>query len=100
LVVDDDADICHNLVDILHDLGFQADSALNGLAALDLVRKRPYDVALLDLKMPGMDGLALYREIKKLRASTVSILVTAYAGQLTEQQALGAGAWKVVPKAV
>lgn len=100
LVVDDDADICHNLVDILSDLGYQADFALNGPAALDLVRKQPYDVALLDLKMPGMDGLTLYREIKKLRAGTVSMLVTAYAGQLTEEQALDAGAWKVVPKPV
>jgi two-component system response regulator HydG len=100
LVVDDDADICHNLVDILHDLGYDADFALNGLAALELVRKQPYDVALLDLKMPGMDGLALYREIKNLRADTVSMLVTAYAGQLTEEQALDAGAWKVLPKPV
>jgi DNA-binding NtrC family response regulator len=100
LVVDDDADICHNLLDILQDLGYQADFALNGPAALDLVRQRPYDVALLDLKMPGMDGLALYREIKKLRADTVSILVTAYSGQLTEEQALDAGAWRIVPKPV
>lgn len=100
LVVDDDADICHNLVDILHDLGYQADFALDGPAALELVRKGPYDVALLDLKMPGMDGLALYREIKKLRAGTVSMLVTAYAGQVAEEEALGAGAWKIVPKPV
>jgi len=100
LVVDDDADICHNLVDILHDLGYQADFALNGLAALDLVHKRPYDIALLDLRMPGMDGLTLYREIKKRSAGTVSMLVTAYAGQLTEEQALGAGAWRVIPKPV
>jgi len=100
LVVDDDADICHNLVDILHDLGYQADFALNGPAALELVAKRPYDVALLDLKMPGMDGLTLYREIKNQRAGTVSMLVTAYAGQATEEQALAAGAWKVVPKPV
>jgi DNA-binding NtrC family response regulator len=100
LVVDDDADICLNLVDILLDLGYHADFALGGPAALDLVRKCSYDVALLDLKMPGMDGLSLYREIKKLRAGTVSLLVTAYSGQLTEEQALDAGAWKIVPKPV
>ena len=60
----------------------------------------PYDVALLDLKMPGMDGLTLYREIKKQRAGTVSILVTAYATPATAEEALAAGAWKVVPKPV
>ena len=61
-------DICRNLSDILTDLGYQVDFAHDGPSALELVRQRPYDVALLDLKMPGMDGLTLYREIKKQRA--------------------------------
>ena len=80
LVVDDDPDICDNLSDILSDLGYQVDTAHDGPAALELVSRQPYDVALLDLKMPGMDGLTLYREIKKQRAGTVSLLVTAFAG--------------------
>lgn len=79
LVVDDEVDICHNVADILSDLGCSVDVAHDGFAALDLVRRKPYDVALLDLKMPGMDGLTLYREIKKLRAGTVAIIVSAYA---------------------
>jgi DNA-binding NtrC family response regulator len=100
LVVDDDPDICSNLSDILTDLGYAVDSAQSGPAALELVRRRPYDIALLDLKMPGMDGLTLYREIKKQRAATVALLVTAYAGPATAHEALAAGAWKVVPKPV
>ena len=100
LVVDDDADICRNLSDILTDLGYSVDFALDGPSALELVRQRPYDVALLDLKMPGMDGLTLYREIKKQRAATVALLVTAYAGPATANEALSAGAWKVIPKPV
>jgi two-component system response regulator HydG len=100
LVVDDDADICRNLSDILTDLDFHVDWAQNGQAALDLVSGQSYDIALLDLKMPGMDGLALYREIKKRRAGTVSLLVTAYATPATAEEALAAGAWKVVPKPV
>jgi two-component system, NtrC family, response regulator HydG len=100
LVVDDDPDICLNLTDILTDLGYRVDYALDGPSALELVRRRPYDVALLDLKMPGMDGLTLYRQIKNHRAGTVSMLVTAYAGQATTEEALSAGAWKVVAKPV
>jgi CheY-like chemotaxis protein len=100
LVVDDDPDICRNLSDILTDLGYSVDFAQDGPAALELVRQRHYDVALLDLKMPGMDGLTLYREIKKHRAATVALLVTAYAGPATTNEALSAGAWKVVPKPV
>jgi two-component system, NtrC family, response regulator HydG len=65
LVVDDEVDTCRNLSDILTDLGYRVDVAHDGFTALAMVRQKPYDVALLDLKMPGMDGLTLYREIKK-----------------------------------
>lgn len=77
LVVDDDADTCRNLSDILSDLGYQVDTAPDGTAALALVQKHAYDVALLDYKMPGMTGLELYREIKKARAGTVAVIVSA-----------------------
>jgi DNA-binding response OmpR family regulator len=100
LVVDDDVDTCRNLSDILTDLGYRVDTAHDGLAALELVRRNAYDVALLDYKMPGMDGLTLYREIKRLRAGTVAIVVTAYAGGTTAEEALGAGAWQVLAKPV
>src|SRR3954451_11395778 len=100
LVVDDEQDTCSNLSDILTDLGYRVDVANEGQAALELVRRNPYNVALLDLKMPGMDGLTLYREIKRLRAGTVAILVTAYASGATSEEALAAGAWQVLPKPV
>jgi DNA-binding NtrC family response regulator len=100
LVVDDDVDTCRNLTDILTDLGYRVETAHDGPGALEKVRKRPYEVALLDLKMPGMDGLTLYREIKKLRAGTVAIIVTAYATSATASEALQAGAWQVLAKPV
>jgi two-component system response regulator HydG len=100
LLVDDDEDICQNVSDILTDLGYRVDTANEGMTALAMVRKTAYDVALLDLKMPGMDGLTLYRKIKELRAGTVAIIVTAYAGGNTSEEALAAGAWQILPKPV
>ncbi len=100
LVVDDDVDICKNLTDILTDLGYKVESAQDGPTALRMFKEKPYDIALLDLKMPGMDGLTLYREMKKLRAGTVAMIVTAYAGGTTTEEALEAGAWRVIPKPV
>jgi two-component system response regulator HydG len=100
LVVDDEVDTCRNLSDILTDLGYHVDVAHDGPAALQLVRRNSYDVALLDLKMPGMDGLTLYREIKMLRAGTVALIVSAYASEQVASEALEAGAWRVVPKPV
>src|SRR6516165_6034929 len=98
LVVDDEVDTCKNLSDILTDLGYLVDIAHDGLAALELVRKKTYDIALLDLKMPGMDGVELYREIKKLQAGTVAMVVTAYASRDSNEEALTAGAWQVLSK--
>lgn len=100
LVVDDDVDTTRNLSDILTDLGYRVATANDGLSALDWLRHHSCDLALLDLKMPGMDGLTLYREIKKLRAGTVGIIVTAYAGGSTKEEALAAGACEVLPKPI
>lgn len=100
LVVDDEKDTCANLQDILTDLGYRVDVAYDGPSALELVEQNPYDMALLDLKMPGMDGLELYRRIKKLRSGTVAIIVTAYATSDTAQSAIEAGAWKILSKPV
>lgn len=100
LIVDDDVDTCRNVSDILTDLGYRADMAHDGVTALELVRRHAYDVALLDYQMPGMDGLTLYRAIKRLRAGTVAIVVTAYAGGKTSEEVRHAGAWQVLAKPV
>jgi two-component system, NtrC family, response regulator HydG len=100
LVVDDEVDTCRNLSDILTDLGYRVTVAHDGPTALDLARQQSFDVALLDLKMPGMDGLTLFRELKKLGGGTVAIIVTAYASSSTAEEALAAGAFQVLAKPV
>jgi CheY-like chemotaxis protein len=100
LVVDDDIDTCQNLSDILTDLGYHVDVAHDGHSGLEKVRRRAYDVLLLDLKMPDMDGLTLYREVRKLQRSAVAIIVTAFAGGNLMEEALAAGVSHVVPKPV
>jgi len=100
LVVDDDVDTCRNLSDILTDLGYEVTPAFDGTTALELVKQRGFDVALLDLKMPDIDGLTLYRRIKEIRAGTVAIIVTAYAGSVTAEEVTAAGALQILPKPV
>ena len=99
LLVDDDIDICCNLSDILLDLGYRVDSANDGATALEMIRRSHYDVAVLDYKMPGMNGVTLTQEIRRLRPQMVSLLVTAHSGSTTDE-ALAAGAWHVLPKPV
>ena len=100
LVVDDDEDIRANISDILEDLGYKVDTAEDGIHALELVERQNYDVALLDYKMPGMDGATLYRRIKEICPQMVAIMVTAYAGSNGVQQAKDAGTWRILRKPV
>lgn len=100
LIVDDEVDTCENLSDILTDHGYAVDIAHDGPTALKLVEQSGYDVALLDLRMPGMDGLELYRQVKRISAGTVAIVVSAYAGSDTARSILAAGAWRIVRKPV
>jgi two-component system, NtrC family, response regulator HydG len=100
LVVDDEVDTCQNMADIFTDLGYQVDTAQDGASGLELVRRQRYDVALVDLMMPGMDGATLCAEMRKVRAETVALLVTAFPNSPRADQAVVAGAWRVVPKPV
>ena len=100
IVVDDDPDILAGVCDILEDIGFNVDRASNGESAMRLVEKKQYDVALLDFKMPDMDGAELYHRIRKCQSVTVAIMVTAYAGSDGVQRAIDAGTWRVLRKPV
>jgi CheY-like chemotaxis protein len=100
LVVDDDQDTCASLSDIITDLGYRVGVAYDGPTALDLSRRRPYGLALLDYKMPGMDGVELYGRLKQLQPDTVGVLVTAFAAEGTLRAASEAGIRRVLPKPV
>ena len=61
---------------------------------------KPYDLGLLDLRMPGMDGLTLCRHLKQLQPPMVTMIVTAYGGSDLDEEARAAGARHVLPKPV
>jgi DNA-binding NtrC family response regulator len=100
LVVDDEVDNCMNLADIFSTFGYHIDTAFDGPSALEQARKRKYDVVLLDLRMPGMDGLTVYRELKKLQPEVVAIIVSAFASPEVSDAARQAGAWGILHKPI
>lgn len=100
LVVDDEVDTCRNLADIFADLGYQVATAHDGNAALEKLQSSRYDIVLLDLMMPGMDGVALYEEMKRQRPGMVAVLTTAFPNHPRAEESLKAGVWRIVPKPV
>jgi len=68
LVVDDDPMMTQLVTDMLSLDGYRVETVPNGVAALEKVQVRPYDLILTDLHMPELDGAALYRELTRRQA--------------------------------
>jgi CheY-like chemotaxis protein len=98
--VDDDPDTCASLSDILSDLGYRVDVAYDGPSALELVERNGYGLALLDSRMPGMDGLELYRRIRQVRSGLVGVFVTAFTASSLMEEATVLGVRGILPKPV
>jgi CheY-like chemotaxis protein len=78
LVVDDEESVGLGMSEILKDEGFEAGFVINGVDAVEEVRKNGYRLVFMDIIMPGMNGLETFREIKKIRPETRVILFTGY----------------------
>jgi two-component system response regulator (stage 0 sporulation protein F) len=78
LIVDDQNGIRILLVEVFSVEGYQTYQASNGRIALDIVRNESPDLVLLDMKIPGMDGLEILKHIKQIDESIKVIMMTAY----------------------
>ncbi|MEO0094310.1 MAG: sigma-54 dependent transcriptional regulator [candidate division WOR-3 bacterium] len=79
LVVDDEEIMRSSLCDWLNEDGYIAEAVENGYKALELVKKEEFDLAIVDLKMPGMDGIELLKQLSVIRPKLPVIIITAYA---------------------
>ena len=100
LVVDDEELNRDLLQQMLEREGYQVAIAANGQEALALLRQEMFHVVLTDLKMPGMTGVEVIRELKMLAPSTMGIIHTAYGSVETAVEAMKAGAYDYVTKPV
>ncbi len=98
LVVDDDQSLREFLTITLGREGFEVVAAASGPEALRAMAETPADLALVDLKMPGMDGLETLRRLKELSETVAVVIVTAFATTETAIQALKEGAYDYLIK--
>lgn len=99
LVVDDNKDFCGNTKDILEQIkGYQVMTAYNGVDAIDLMKRETFDLAIMDMKMPIMDGLETFKETKEISPDTRVIVMTAYSDEDSVKEALREGAYGFLRK--
>lgn len=91
LLVEDEADVAAAVGGLLRQMGHEVDHAEHALRALSLIAQRDYSQAVLDLDLPGIDGLTLAGMLRKQRPNMRLIALTARAEADTEQRALAAG---------
>ncbi len=91
LLVEDDATVAEVIIGLLQAQGHDVRHAPNGLAALTEAQMQPFDIALLDLDLPGMDGFALARQLRLRGFTAPLVAVTARADAESEPQAFAAG---------
>ncbi|MEO7274997.1 MAG: response regulator, partial [Vicinamibacterales bacterium] len=98
LVVDDERSMRELLAIVLKRDGYDVLLAENGRAALELLRRQRVDVLITDIRMPGMNGVDMLREAKRIDPELTSIVMTAFTSTETAVEALRLGAADYVHK--
>lgn len=98
LVVDDDRRMVKTICDILNIKGYSAAAAYSGEQALEKVKSEAPDCVLMDIKMPGINGVEALKRIKDIKPELPVVLMSAYAAEELEQEARMLGAYAVLSK--
>ncbi len=98
LVIDDEVAVNNNIRKILNKKGYRIDQATSKAEALEMIDRRNYQLVLLDLKMPGVNGLELLEAIRNVQPRARVIIITGYASIETAVDTARMGAVDYVPK--
>ena len=100
LVVDDEEVFLETLVKRLHKRNINTTGVASGEQALEIMKKRLFDVVILDIKMPGIDGIETLREIKKIQPLAEVLLLTGHASVETSIEGMKLGAFDYLLKPI
>ncbi len=100
LLVDDEVAFANNLLKLLSKRGYDVVVVYNGADAVNIVGEKEFDVIILDMKMPGMDGIATLKEIKKKVPSVEVVILTGHGSVESGIEGMQLGAFDFLMKPV
>lgn len=100
LIVDDEESLRETFSEILSTEGYEVSIAKDGYEAIEKIKNDTYQVAFLDIKMPGINGVETFKEIKKIDPNVVIFMMTAYSQQELIEEALKEGAYGCLSKPI
>ncbi len=100
LIVDDDETVRRSYLRSLESISCNIEAASDGEEALQTMAKKPFDVVLLDMRMPGPDGLTVLRTIKKKWPDSEVVIITGYPTVDSAKEAVRLGAYDYIAKPV
>ena len=102
LVADDDENLCTNIKEVLSEQGYRVCTAYDGNKAVEKARRNNFDIILLDMKMPVLNGLETYLSIRDFRPNVVAVIITGYRQEMSElvQRALQKSAYACLEKPI
>ena len=98
LLVDDEVVFTNNISRLLANRGYRVTAVYDGESAIRVLEKEQFDVVVLDLRMPGIDGIITLAAIKKLGLFTEILLLTGYGSMNTAVEAMKLGAYDYLSK--
>lgn len=98
LIVDDDKDMCQVISSIMREEGFKVSSANDAHTALARIKRRNYDLMILDYKLNGTTGLEILEAARKLRPELITIMISAYGTESVRTRAKELGAYGFLDK--
>ena len=99
LIVDDEPIVRESIRDWLEDAGYEVSTAETGEEALEMLKENDFGVLIVDIRLPGITGIAVLREVKSFKPEIKSIIITAYPSSelITEAKELGAVDYLIKP---
>ena len=98
MVVDDQFSDRQTLKAILEDKGYRVATANDGAEAIDMVKSRHYDIIFLDVRLPGMDGIETFEQVKKIDSEATVIMMTGYTEEDLVRRAVNEGVYTCIYK--